>query len=181
MLLLARPSGLAIYCSQVICILRNFDVRAVYNVASYQHAIFTHGEVMQRQPILLSLGMLLASGILTSCGPQFQTNYTYYPPESPSGQTCIFQCQNGKLQCQQLRDMEYERCIDRADREYYRCQDMNLDLPDKKKEYCYRAYCNDADYERCEAGYRSCYQACGGRVESETVCVSGCEQQKGTR
>jgi len=42
MLLLARPSGLAIYCSQEMRILRNFDVRAVYTHRKLERRIVSH-------------------------------------------------------------------------------------------------------------------------------------------
>jgi len=108
-------------------------------------------------------GLLLAAG----CGPMYNTEYTFVPPETPTGQTCVFQCENSKLQCEQIEDMKQERCEDRADREYERCKDR------EKEKHCYRSYCS-VDYSRCETRHRGCYQSCGGKVEEHKKCVAFC-------
>lgn len=123
----------------------------------------------------LSLLALLFS--VVSCGPQMQTNYQYFPPENPQGQACIFQCENSRMQCQHIQDMEYQRCQDRAEDRYQRCEDSNEYRRKDDKQYCYREYCSSPDGERCDNSYRSCYQSCGGRVTSETVCVANCDKQ----
>ena len=104
---------------------------------------------------------------LAGCGPMYETRYNFLPPESASGRACIFQCDNGKMQCEQIEDMQKERCEDRADRDYDRCRDRG-------EKYCYRESCS-ADYTRCEDRYRSCYSSCGGKVEKYEMCVSFCE------
>ncbi len=118
------------------------------------------------QRALLWAAMLTAMLMLAGCGPMYETQYSFVPPENESARACIFQCENGKLQCHQLEEMKEENCENRADRDYYRCKDRG-------EKYCYRESCS-VDYERCEGQYRSCYQACGGRVESRQVCVAFC-------
>jgi hypothetical protein len=104
--------------------------------------------------------------LFTACGPIYQTEYSFIPPTNEQGRACVFQCENGKLQCAQIEDMRKERCDDRAEHEYYRCQDRG-------EKYCYRESCS-ADYENCESRYRGCFQSCGGKVESKQVCTAFC-------
>ena len=117
-----------------------------------------------------------------SCSPVYKTNYSFTPPKTQTGKACIFQCENNKLQCEQLEEMRYERCLFRADREYERCERNKRYRykSDGKREciencWCSKGHCK-VNKEICESRYRSCYQTCGGRVDSETICVSNCEK-----
>ena len=142
-----------------------------------------NGWTMLYLRLKLALSFLLIA-FLTSCGPVYKTNYTYIPPENEEGKSCIFQCDNTKLQCYQLEDMRYQRCLDRADRDYYRCEANRRYVYNYKKKrrecrhncYCFRSSCSQTR-EVCDDRYRTCYQTCGGSVTSETVCVSNCEEQ----
>ncbi|MEZ4752834.1 MAG: hypothetical protein R3A13_00765 [Bdellovibrionota bacterium] len=120
--------------------------------------------------------------VLSACGPVYKTDYTYIPPKTESGRSCIFQCQNTKVQCEQLQELKYERCLDRADREYDRCERNKRYIykPNGERKcvdncYCFRDSCS-LDEETCEIRYRSCYGTCGGSVEAKTYCVSNCEK-----
>lgn len=123
-------------------------------------------------------GWLFGIGMMTlvGCGPMFQTQYTYVPPSSETGRTCVFQCENSRYQCQQLEEMRKERCEEDARREQERCQ-WQLAMRGKEEKWydCPTASCS-ADTERCDGMYRSCYQSCGGRVDAKTVCVANCDQ-----
>ncbi|MCB0317712.1 MAG: hypothetical protein KDD56_03080 [Bdellovibrionales bacterium] len=117
-----------------------------------------------------------------SCGPVYKTDYSFTAPTTQSGKTCVFQCENTKLQCVQLEEMRYERCLDRADREYDRCErnkrykyKANGDVECVSNCYCYRSSCS-INEDSCDERYRSCYQACGGKVKATTYCVSNCEK-----
>jgi len=59
MLLLARPSGLAIYCSQEMRIFRNFDVRAVY---THPFLLMIVGHVLAGSLSLIQMILLLKTG-----------------------------------------------------------------------------------------------------------------------
>ncbi|MDC0358915.1 hypothetical protein OAO01_08870 [Oligoflexia bacterium] len=125
---------------------------------------------------------LFLSVLLVACSPVYRTDYAYIPPTSAQGKTCIFQCENTKIQCIQLEEMRYERCLDRADREYDRCERNKRYGYNKKGEwecqdncYCFRSSCT-LNESRCEERYRSCYQTCGGKVEGNTYCVSNCDK-----
>ncbi|MCB0353892.1 MAG: hypothetical protein KDD64_10220 [Bdellovibrionales bacterium] len=117
-----------------------------------------------------------ALSLLFGCGPQMRTTYHFVPPETPEGRACIYQCENIQLQCDQLDQSEYSRCLDRAEDDYRRCEDRNVYRRQDDQEYCYRSYCPSPDGERCKERHRSCYQSCGGQVSSETVCVANCDK-----
>ena len=114
--------------------------------------------------------------IFTSCGPVYQDQYTYLPPESPEGRSCIFQCENSKQSCQQLEEMNYQHCEERSRWERERCERKNERKGKKEKWYdCWGSSCSK-NLERCDSMYVSCYRSCGGTVNVTNVCVSGCEQ-----
>lgn len=109
------------------------------------------------------------------CGPMYDTKYTFSPPRSAEGRSCVFQCEQGKLQCEQIENLEASRCRDYAERESRRCRDdiRYRENRDPKWYECSSESCS-ADYERCEHMYRACYQSCGGEIKTETTCVANC-------
>lgn len=134
---------------------------------------------MKRLVAVLVLGSLIAS-----CGPIMQTNYQFTPPKSESGRNCIVHCDSSKNTCEQLEQMKYELCEQRAEQEYYNCQRWEAAADrqsgTKRKWYegsCYRDSCS-SNIEGCAINYRICYQNCGGQVISETICVSNCDELK---
>ena len=124
---------------------------------------------------LLGLHILFLVMAFSGCGPVYETNYSYVPPSDMSAQTCIFQCQNMKMQCEQLEQMQASRCEDRGERERERCErEIRRKGKEPKWYECGSTTCS-VDYERCEMNYRSCYVACGGQVNAEQVCVFNCK------
>lgn len=128
---------------------------------------------MPQGKLLLFL-LLLA---LTSCGPMYETNYTFTPPESSAGNACIFQCQNSQQQCRQLEEYKKDDCEQRSEWQKERCEAevWRKKGRDPKWYECGGESCS-ADYDRCDVSYRACYQSCGGKVQSETRCVANCDQ-----
>jgi hypothetical protein len=121
-------------------------------------------------PLLLA-GVL----VLTSCGPVYRTHYDFHQPPTEEGRRCVFQCQTAKLQCEQIEDMRMDRCLDREERKQARCFRRMEQAGEEIGPYdCQMEDC-EANYERCDAGYRACFQACGGTIDKEVVCVSNCE------
>lgn len=122
--------------------------------------------------------VLLGIGVngLISCGPMYDTQYTFIPPESAQGKACTYQCQNGKYQCEQIDRMQVDRCEESARREQERCK-WDLAFRGEKEHWydCALDSCS-ANTEQCEAQYRSCFQMCGGTVNTQTVCVANCQQ-----
>jgi hypothetical protein len=121
--------------------------------------------------------LLFSVALLTSCGPVYNTEYSYTPPKSLEGRSCINQCEYSKIQCEELENLRERECESRAELEYDRCRRdiYNSKKREPKWSECSRSSCS-TDEERCERLYRSCYQACGGRVDSRTVCVANCDQ-----
>jgi len=101
--------------------------------------------------------------ILVSCGPIYSTEYTFQPPLSPEGKTCILQCENSKLQCRQMEKMREENCLLRS----------ALECEDQKE--CSKSLCSKDD-KICEEIYRNCYQVCGGTVNTQKVCILNCNK-----
>ncbi len=121
-------------------------------------------------PVLLT-GVL----VLSSCGPVYRTQYEFQQPPTAEGQRCVFQCRNSQLQCEQIEDLRMDRCLDREERKQARCFRRMEKAGEEIGPYdCQMDDC-DANYERCEAAYRACYQSCGGTIKEEVVCVRGCE------
>jgi len=102
------------------------------------------------------------SGLITACGPIHQTKYFYTPPSSVEGRTCLFQCENNQIQCEQLEEMKQESC------------ELRAELACNNQENCSRPRICRANLKRCEQVYRNCYQACGGTVQSQQVCILNC-------
>jgi hypothetical protein len=118
--------------------------------------------------------------VLFGCGPIYDTTYTFIPPEDNRGQICTFQCENSKSQCIQLEEMKESNCQSRSDAQRYICEErIRAQYGREPKWYeCGGETCS-ADEARCESQYRSCYQACGGRVIAETRCIANCAQSVG--
>ena len=137
-------------------------------------------QVKALSPNRLNFRSLLgAAGVLLlgACGPIYDTQYRFTPPESGQGVSCIYQCENSKLQCRQLEEYRADDCTRRAQYEAQRCEaDIWRQKGRAPKWYeCGSSSCSP-EYDRCETQYRSCYQSCGGRVDAQTVCVANCDQ-----
>jgi hypothetical protein len=105
----------------------------------------------------------------------YETRYYYTPPQDPGAQSCIFQCENMKMQCEQLEMMKVENSNQRARMDQDRCRDnIRRQGREPNSSECNYFSTYSADNERCEAQYRICYQNCGGRVQAEQVCVFNC-------
>lgn len=111
--------------------------------------------------------------LLCGCGPMYETQYNYAPPKSAVGVMCVSTCEANRGNCRQMQDMQKQNCEYRADQEYHWCVKHS---DDKHKDQCYRTSCN-ADYAVCDDQYRGCYQACGGTVTANQVCVAFCNNK----
>ncbi len=122
------------------------------------------------------LVIFLFPGFLISCGPIYDTQYSYFPPESSEGRACIFQCENSRSQCQELEHYRNQDCERRSTYDYERCRDDIRYRYDREPKWneCSESSCS-ADEERCDSQFRYCYQSCGGRVDAQTVCVANCQ------
>ena len=127
---------------------------------------------MMKKIYFLSLSLCLSS-----CGPIYNTDYQFSPPRSEGGRACIFQCEQGRMQCRQIEELQARRCEDNSRYEQQRCRD-DLRYNENRSPKWYE--CNedscDPNYGRCDDIYRACYQSCGGEVNSVTRCVANCDQ-----
>jgi hypothetical protein len=110
--------------------------------------------------------LLMAISALLGCSPVYRTAYTYTPPTTADGKLCSMQCENTKIQCEQVADLKAENCR----------RDAKVEVENCKREgnkYCPEQAC-PADYGRCLERYHSCFGMCGGRVDAQTACVRHC-------
>ena len=129
--------------------------------------------------------------MLAACGPQYETHYSYTPPQNyPESRQCLQSCEFQKQQCTLLADNSYQLCQAEARNEEYQCEadaryyyqrciNRNRDHPEQcsvQRPFCPSQTCWRDD-RRCDELYRSCYATCGGSVRSETVCTSNCDAQ----
>jgi len=114
---------------------------------------------------------------LVGCGPLYQTDYVFTPPKSSGGVSCTYQCETVKSQCEQIEELEAERCESYSQSEQDSCEaDIRYRKNREPKWYeCVPDSCS-VDKEKCETNYRTCYQSCGGRVETVTRCVANCDK-----
>jgi hypothetical protein len=121
----------------------------------------------------LFLGLISLNG----CGPMYNTEYSLVPPKSESGRACTYHCDSGKMQCRQIEELRVDRCQIQAREDDRECEArIRWDKGRSPKWYeCGSSSCT-ADYDQCDAQYRSCFQSCGGRVETTTRCVANCDQ-----
>ena len=135
--------------------------------------------------------------ILTSCGPVYQTNYSYSPPEEMAGKQCLSLCSAQRQSCSSnCRDREQTceivaRTLDLAE---------NLSC-NKRKKYCNNnpdasgcifdknMDCNESSgshsnctnekkecKSECLSYYNECYINCGGKIDTQSICVQFCDK-----
>jgi hypothetical protein len=162
---------LAVNCSP--CFLQ---LHAATQFCYYFPDSLTLQEAGMRLGLGSSISVVLGALVLTSCGPIYETRYTFSPPRSGEGRNCTYQCEHSKQQCREIEEMRAQRCEEHSRWETERCQ-RDLERRGKKEHWysCGGDSCS-ADYDRCESSYRSCYESCGGRVNSEEVCTMNCEK-----
>lgn len=136
---------------------------------------------MSRIFSLLVITMVV--GLLTACGPIYETQYAYVPPHSNMGKMCVANCTQGKSMCEQMCQMRKQQCLSdarrdaREDYREYKYDRHREGQAVKKDERDFdRSYrCNEAC--NCAPQFNSCYAACGGQVLEKQVCVAFCDKQ----
>ena len=126
---------------------------------------------MERNIIRLAL-LISLLGLQLGCAPVYRTFYSFTPPTSSEGKMCVMQCENTKVQCEQIADMKAENCRRDARSELDKCKAEG-------SKYCPEQAC-EANYAKCNERYNSCYSVCGGRVEAESRCVRHCPKAGAT-
>ena len=129
----------------------------------------------------LSFAMMIAA---CSSAPTYKS-VTYVRPDTMGGRMCIDQCKKSKEYCNDTCNLDYRACYNQmqimAQREYdlyaqaRLAKHLNIDMMPsdfEKPEKCddEKKSCS-AD---CESPYNSCYEDCGGKVNTETSCQFMC-------
>ena len=118
-----------------------------------------------RQLFLLLLSFIVIT--LSGCATQ---KYSYTPPDTATGKSCIARCMVGKNSCEQLCLLKNPSCWIRAKQQaqiafdLYKQQQrakgqrIRKRLKDFKQDNDCKHACN------CTPAYNTCYTACGGEV-----------------
>lgn len=126
---------------------------------------------------LFSAALGLLSFSLLSCGPIYNTDYHYLPPETYDGAGCIGGCEGDKQKC--LIDEHYQKanCESQSNWDKANCEAEIWARENRKPKWyeCSGELCSE-NTVGCESEFRYCYQRCGGRVIEERRCVYNCEQ-----
>ena len=133
--------------------------------------------------------------LISSCGPIYETSYSYYPPKEETSRYCLSSCSGQRQSCS-------SNCSDR--KQTCEIAERSLDLAEnvtcnKRKNYCNNnpnasgcvfdksmdcdksrsSYSKcDNTYDECKneclSFYNQCYINCGGKVQTDKVCVHFC-------
>jgi hypothetical protein len=126
------------------------------------------------------LSILVISLSLVSCGPVYNTTYTYRPPASMAGRQCVNDCLAQKSHCSIRCQRDYEQCNFAAQDEGRR-QYRAYHKAHKKDNSIGPDYFVDNSQCRqdcsCDSDYNLCYANCGGAVIPHTVCTAFCKKK----
>jgi hypothetical protein len=130
--------------------------------------------------------LLILIGLLSGCGPVYQTDYQMVPPQSETGRQCANNCLLSKQNCEQTCQIQEMSCEERG-----RLQSRNEYLeyvavqhaagqPVTRREHEFQQYYNcSSNYcvASCGENYRMCHTNCGGQVVPHTYCTAFCDKQ----
>lgn len=137
---------------------------------------------MNNSKLILAIAILLTT-LVQGCAPEYKTSHTFIAPKTAEGKSCVFQCENTRMQCDQLDQMRVDNCRMRAENNYAYCEQQKQaaynNCVASGAQGCYQEWCQKEECptsDRCENQYQRCYSTCGGQVTSETHCVANCEK-----
>lgn len=128
--------------------------------------------------------MVVAVAALAGCaasappeGPRLRTDYLFEVPDAAEARQCVAGCEKNRERCggsaQRSAQDQHSLCEEQAQDEYDTCTMRTTSSSERRQ--CYRKSCPvAADYINCEAGYRACFEACGGRVWTRQTCEANC-------
>lgn len=127
--------------------------------------------------------LFLALLTLSSCAGPADTQRHYVLPPSAGGRLCVSQCSEARNYCLEDCKLETRTCTNEMqaqaikDYENYAREQFQtrapLDLRPRdfeRPELCKNPSC----LKGCEKSYKSCYENCGGKVETKTSCKFLC-------
>lgn len=130
--------------------------------------------------ITLIAAIVLASVLMSACGPVYSTSYSYVPPKSYRGRMCLNQCLSQKSMCQNNCSMLKQSCHMQANAMAEPAYHAYLHQMKRQGKTPWRNISYFADYSSCrdncgcQGNYRQCYTSCGGRIIPHTVCTMFC-------
>lgn len=127
-----------------------------------------------------SLAILVS---LAGCGPVDETRFEFTPPPaSAASAACLAGCEVQRSACLQRMDELYALCRSRAHLDALSCRSGSRFGPHDGWGYPYHCVVPICINDRaaCEAGFRACYEGCGGRVTARQVCVERCPDDSPT-
>lgn len=126
--------------------------------------------------------LLITTLCLSGCGPQYQTTYSYIPPHSHYGRSCVNQCLNNRSNCNSQCQTNYQSCKTNANILAMPQYLLYIKAKNDANQPAYRSISDFADYSGCStycgctSTYRSCFTNCGGSVLANTQCVAFCNK-----
>lgn len=130
--------------------------------------------------IISVAAILLASTLMTACGPVYSTSYSFVPPQSHRGRRCVNRCIPQKSVCQNNCSMLKQACHMQANaiaepayQAYLTQMRKQGAAPNRTIRY-FADYSSCRDRCGCQANYNQCYTNCGGQIVPHTVCTMFC-------
>ena len=117
--------------------------------------------------------MIVAAG----CGPIYDTVYTLTPPPGAVGLECVEGCEDQQEECERYLERREAECEARQQAQMARCEERIQHEKNRGAKWteCGKTESCVKELSRCEAPFRSCYAACGGKVESKRECTAFCD------
>lgn len=122
--------------------------------------------------------------MLISCSPIYQTNYSYLPPKSKSGQMCLSQCQARKESCDKKCAKKLTKCQNQARQTAlynYTAYESSQKVAGQPVQQSLNDFYDDSSCQTdcgCGDNYNTCFTSCGGQIIPQTVCVAFCNSGK---
>jgi hypothetical protein len=136
--------------------------------------------------LVLALAILALFG---GCSPVYEPGYQLEAPADaarPEVQQCLAACATARdacvgpaqerlAACDTRASMMQDSCRSNAQIDYQICiRQMQQTGRTCAPRICRRMSCPRQEVEACEASYRDCFAACGGKVLEEPRCVASC-------
>ena len=149
-----------------------------------------HKALMNQKLKTLALVLTI---LVSGCSPKYKTVYSYEPPTSDTGRVCVTTCLQTKQQCLTNENALYQQCraqseaakqACRSDEAYKKAQYMRANPgPLAQLNYIDNSSncgwvgrnCDQPNEQMCETLYSQCYEGCGGKVTSGSVCIRYCD------
>ncbi|PIZ04121.1 MAG: hypothetical protein COY58_05555 [Gammaproteobacteria bacterium CG_4_10_14_0_8_um_filter_38_16] len=142
---------------------------------------------MKTKFIFLCLAVMTGVFLLSGCGPEYQTVYSYTPPHSWRGKKCVNRCLTKRTYCENTCRSQAQTCRTEAKLEalpaylHYDHEQRNAGNPDYETVGDFADYSGCSDHCGCQSTYRACFENCGGSVFASTQCVAFCPKPTGLK